>query len=136
MKYLEDFIYHSRKSNSQLSRQVIFRFPISGDAQARPVACAAEGSRHWKTTEGETKEATDWFNVESWGRLGEICEQYLSKGRLVYLEGRLKTDRFEKDGEIHYFTKVVLNQMQMLDKRPEEDEVVTPVIYEDDYWFE
>ena len=93
-------------------------------------------SRHWKTSEGETKEATDWFNVEAWGRLADICEQYLSKGRLVYLEGRLKTERFEKDGEAHYFTKVVLNQMQMLDKRPEEDEVVTPVIYEDDYWFE
>ena len=51
--------------------------------------------RHWKSSEGEAKEATDWFNVQAWGRLGEICEQYLSQGRLVFVEGRLQTDRYE-----------------------------------------
>jgi single-strand DNA-binding protein len=78
--------------------------------------------RRWKTGEGETKEATDWFNVEAWGRLGEICEQYLSKGRLVFIEGRLQTDRYEQDDEVRYFTKVIASQMQMLDRRPEEAE--------------
>ncbi|HIE56785.1 MAG TPA: single-stranded DNA-binding protein [Anaerolineales bacterium] len=79
--------------------------------------------RHWKS-EGKTKTATDWFNVEAWGKLGEICQQYLSKGRLVFIEGRLQTDRYESDGETHYFTKVVSSQMQMLDRKPEEPEVV------------
>lgn len=60
--------------------------------------------------------APDWFNVEAWGRLAEICGQYLSKGRLVYLEGRLQTDRYEQNGQTRYFTKVVLDQMQMLDR--------------------
>lgn len=78
--------------------------------------------RRWRTAEGESKEATDWFNVEAWGRLGEVCQQYLGKGRLVYLEGRLQTDRYEQQGETRYFTKVVAQTMQMLDRRAEEDE--------------
>lgn len=81
--------------------------------------------RRWKTSEGETKEATDWFNVEAWGGLGEICAQYLSKGRLVLIEGRLQTDRYEQEDEVRYFTKVIARQMQMLDRRPEETEPVT-----------
>jgi single-strand DNA-binding protein len=79
-------------------------------------------SNRWKSKEGEAKEYTDWFNIEAWGRLGEVCQQYLHKGSLVFLEGRLKTDRYEdKDGEAKYFTKVVVLAMQMLDKKPEEE---------------
>jgi single-strand DNA-binding protein len=77
-------------------------------------------TRHWRGSEGESKEATDWFNVEAWGRLGEICQEYLSKGRLVFIEGRLQTDRYEQEGEVRYFTKVIAAQMQMLDQAPEE----------------
>jgi len=83
----------------------------------------AVGER-WKTTGGEAKENTEWFNIEAWGRLGEICQQYLQKGRLVFIEGRLKTDRYEdKGGETKYFTKVVALMMQMLDRKPEEEPV-------------
>ena len=81
--------------------------------------------RRWKSSDGETKETTDWFNIEAWGRLGEICQQFLHKGSLVYLEGRLQTDRYEQEGQTRYFTKVVANQMQMLDRRPEEEEPLT-----------
>lgn len=76
-------------------------------------------TRNWKSADGEPKESTDWFNVEAWGRLGEICQQYLGKGSLVFVEGRLQTDRYESDGTIRYFTKVVASQMQMLDRRHE-----------------
>jgi len=79
--------------------------------------------RRWKSKEGETRAATDWFNVEAWERLGEICQNYLNKGRLVYIEGRLQTDRYEQEGETRYFTKVIARHMQMLDRRPEEEEV-------------
>jgi single-strand DNA-binding protein len=79
-------------------------------------------TRRWKDAEGETKEATDWFNVEAWGGLANICQEYLSKGSLVYVEGRLKTDRYEHEGETRYFTKVIARQMQMLDRKPEEAE--------------
>lgn len=78
--------------------------------------------RRWKS-DGESKETTDWFNVEVWGKLGEICQAYLSKGRLVFIEGRLQTDRYETDDETRYFTKVVASQMQMLDRKPEEPEI-------------
>ena len=71
--------------------------------------------RQWKDGEGKNKKETDWFNVEAWGRLGEVCLKYLSKGRLIFLEGRLNTDRYEKEGEIKFFTKVIARQMQMLD---------------------
>ena len=67
--------------------------------------------------DGNQQEDTEWFNVEAWGRLGEVCQEYLKKGSLIFLEGRLKTDKYEKDGEKRYFTKVVASQMQMLDKK-------------------
>lgn len=82
--------------------------------------------RRWRSAEGENREATDWFNVEAWGRLGEVCQDYLSKGRLVFLEGRLQTDRYEQDGETKYFTKVILSGMQMLDRKPGEEEAELP----------
>jgi single-strand DNA-binding protein len=80
-------------------------------------------NQHWKSAEG-TKENTEWFTVEAWGRLGEICQQYLHKGSLIFLEGRLKTDKYEdKGGETKYFTKVVAASMQMLDRKPGEEPV-------------
>ncbi len=81
-------------------------------------------TRTWKTGEGEEREATDWFNVEAWGKLGEISQQYLTKGKLVYVAGRLQTDSYEHEGETRYFTRVVARDMQMLDRKPEEAEVV------------
>jgi single-strand DNA-binding protein len=67
----------------------------------------------------------DWFNVEAWERLGEVCQQHLAKGRLVFLEGRLRTDRWTDDkSEAHFRMQVVLRQMQMLDHKLNEQEVV------------
>ncbi len=80
-------------------------------------------NRHWRGADGEAKEATDWFNVEAWGKLGEVCQKYLAKGRLVYIEGRLQTDRVETDDQVRYFTKVVASEMQMLDRKAEEPEI-------------
>ena len=66
----------------------------------------------------------DWFNIEAWDKLGEICQQYLSKGKLVFMEGRLKTHRWTDDkGEVHFRTQVVVRRMQMLDRKPGEQEV-------------
>ncbi len=79
-------------------------------------------NRHWKGSDGSSKEATDWFTVEAWGSLGEACQKILAKGRLVFVEGRLQTDRYEHDGETRFYTKVIATQMQALDKRPEEGE--------------
>ena len=81
-------------------------------------------TQRWKA-DGETKEYTDWVYVEAWGRLGEICEQYLHKGSLAYVEGRLKVDRYEEKGETRYSSKVVAHQVQMLDRKGAEEPMIT-----------
>ncbi len=81
-------------------------------------------SQRWNTA-GETKEYTEWVNIEAWGRLGEVCQEYLKKGSLVYLEGRLKTEKYEdKGGETKYYTKVVALSLQFLDKRDKDEPVM------------
>ena len=80
-------------------------------------------SNRWKK-DGEVKEYTEWVNIEAWGRLAEICNEYLRKGSLVYIEGRLKTDKYVDDtNTTRYFTKVVVQQMQMLDKKEDKGAV-------------
>jgi single-strand DNA-binding protein len=74
-----------------------------------------------KGQDGDVKEYTTWVNIEAWGRLAEICQEYLHKGSLIYLEGRLQTDQYEDKGETKYYTKVVAQTMQMLDRKPEEE---------------
>ena len=81
-------------------------------------------TQRWKSG-NETKEYTEWVNVEAWGRLGEIAQQYLKKGSLVYIEGRLKTDKYEEKGETKYFSKVIALMMQFLNKKPADEPVMT-----------
>ena len=82
-------------------------------------------SNRWKSKEGDTKEYTEWVNIEAWGRLGEVCQEYLKKGSLIYLEGRLKTDKYEEDGESRFYTKVVALAVQFLDKKPADEPMMT-----------
>ena len=81
-------------------------------------------TQRWKTG-GETKEYTDWFNIEAWGRLGEVAQQYLKKGSLIFVEGRLKTDKYEDKGETKYYTKVVALALQFLDRKPADEPVMS-----------
>ena len=80
-------------------------------------------SQRW-TSNGESKEYTEWLNIEAWGRLGEVCQEYLKKGSLIYLEGRLKTEKYEDKGETKFYTKVVALGLQFLDKKPAEEPVM------------
>lgn len=89
-------------------------------------------NRKWKSSNGEPKEATDWFNIEAWGRLGEICQKYLTKGSLVFVEGRLQTDKYEENGETRYFTKILLQSMQMLDRKEGESQAGEEVSLSDE----
>ena len=84
-------------------------------------------SQRWKTG-SELKEYTEWVNIEAWGRLGEVCQEYLKKGSLVYLDGRLKTERYEdRGGETRYFTKVVAQFLQFLSGNRAGDSVIEEV---------
>ncbi len=72
-------------------------------------------SRVWKDQQGQQQENTEYHNVVAWRRLAEICAQYLSKGRQVYVEGHLQTRSWEgQDGQKKYRTEIVADNMIML----------------------
>ncbi|MGH8308221.1 MAG: single-stranded DNA-binding protein [Steroidobacteraceae bacterium] len=76
-------------------------------------------SESWKDKQtGDLKEQTEWHNVAMFGRLGEIAGEYLRKGSQVYIEGRLRTRKWQdKQGNDRYTTEIVANEMQMLGGR-------------------
>ena len=76
-------------------------------------------SENWKDKQsGENKERTEWHNVAMFGRLGEIAGEYLKKGSKVYIEGCLRTRKWQdKSGNDRYTTEIIANEMQMLDSR-------------------
>jgi len=92
------------------------RYAPSGDAITN-ITVATTDSWKDKST-GEKKEATEWHRVVFFGRLAEIAGEYLKKGRSVYVEGRLRTRKWQdKDGQDRYTTEIVADQMQMLGSR-------------------
>ena len=75
-------------------------------------------SRRWKGTDGQMQDETEWHRIVAFGRLAEICGQYLTKGSKVYIEGRLQTNKWtDKDGNTRYTTQVIAREMKMLDSR-------------------
>lgn len=88
----------------------------SGDAIANfSIACTEK----WKDkNSGEWKEATEWIRISAFGKLAEICIEYLKKGSKVYIEGKFKTRQYEQDGVTKYTTEIRLENMLMLDGRP------------------
>ena len=74
-------------------------------------------NRTYTTADGGKKEETEWFSVVTWNKLAENCNQFLGKGRRVYVEGRLRTRSWEgQDGQKHYKTEVIANQVLFLDR--------------------
>ncbi|HRQ66231.1 MAG TPA: single-stranded DNA-binding protein [Xanthomonadaceae bacterium] len=73
-------------------------------------------SEQWKDKQtGETQERTEWHRVKFFGRLAEIAGEYLKKGRQVYVEGSLRTDKYtDKEGIERWSTDIIANEMQML----------------------
>lgn len=75
-------------------------------------------SERYKDSTGEWKETTEWHRVVAWGRLAEICQEYLKKGSQVYIEGPIQTRQWEdKDGKTRYTTEIKALTMQMLDSK-------------------
>lgn len=74
-------------------------------------------NRSWTNQQGEKQEQADFHNIVAWGKLAEICGQYLNKGKKVFIEGRLQTRDWEgQDGVRRYRTEIVANNMIMLDR--------------------
>ncbi len=66
---------------------------------------------------GQRQERTEWHRIVVFGKQAENCEKYLSKGRQVYIEGKLQTSSYEKDGQTHYATDIIANTVQFLGNR-------------------
>ena len=91
------------------------RYMSSGSAVANISIATTEA---WKDKQtGEKKERTEWHRVAAFGRLAEIMGEYLRKGSQVYIEGKLRTRKYDKDGQTHYSTEIIADQMQMLGSR-------------------
>src|SRR5690625_1587464 len=75
-------------------------------------------SERYKDKQGEWKENTEWHRVVAWGRLAEICQEYLKKGSQVYIEGPIQTRQWEdKEGQTRYTTEIKALTMTMLDSK-------------------
>jgi len=70
-------------------------------------------------TDGYGKDAPpDWHNIVVWGKAAETCHQYLHKGSLVFVGGRIRYETYEKDGVKKYITKIIANRVEFLDPKP------------------
>lgn len=95
-----------------LGRDPEVRYTKSGQAVA---SFSLATSEKWTGKDGKKEEKTEWHRVIAWGKLGEICGEYLNKGKQVYIEGRLQTREWEdNDGNKKQTTEIVANTMTML----------------------
>ena len=85
----------------------------------------AVGSQ-WKDKSGDKQESVEWVNITAFDKLGEICGQWLKKGSQVFISGKMKTDKYEKDGVTKYSTKIIAQDMQMLGGKREESGEAAP----------
>lgn len=88
------------------------RYTANGKAVANFNVATSE---NWKGQDGQRQERTEWHRIVTFGKLAEICGEYLAKGKMVYVEGRIQTRQWDdRDGNKRYTTEIVCNEMQML----------------------
>jgi single-strand DNA-binding protein len=93
---------------------------VRSTPSGQPVASfSVATSRRWKDRDGNRQEQTEWHNVVCWGKLAEVAGQYLTKGKQVFIEGRLQTRSWDdkNSGEKRYKTEVICENFQMLGSR-------------------
>lgn len=88
------------------------RYATNGDAIANFTVATSERYKDKQT--GEAVEKTEWHNVSAFRRLGEIVGEYVRKGALIYIEGKIQTRKYEKDGIERYATSIIASEMKML----------------------
>jgi single-strand DNA-binding protein len=98
-----------------LGRDAELTFTPSGQALSKTTLAT---SRKWQDkSSGEWQEETDWHNLVIWGKTAENLTQYLTKGRMIYVEGRIKNRTWEKDGVKHYATDIVVEDIVLVGNR-------------------
>lgn len=106
-----------------LGKEPDVRFMPNGEAVCNFSIATTES---WKDKNGQKQEKTEWHNVVLYRKLAEIAGEYLEKGKPVYIEGRLQTREWEKDGVKRYSTEIIGSSMQMLGSRSQTDDVHAP----------
>ena len=103
-----------------LGRDPEMRYSASGN----PMTSFSIASNHrYTTAAGERREETEWFNCTAFGRLADTCNQYLSRGQQVYVEGRLRSRQYDRrDGTPGFSLDVTVTDMQMLGRRDDMDD--------------
>ncbi|HET7771980.1 MAG TPA: single-stranded DNA-binding protein [Chloroflexota bacterium] len=100
-----------------VGRDPEMRYTQSGE----PVTTFSLATNRRTQRDGQWVDEPDWHNIVAWGKLAEQCNEYLNKGRKIYIEGRLQTRSFDnKEGVKQYRTEIVAHTMLMLDQRPRE----------------
>lgn len=100
------------------------RFTASGTAVC---SFSLATSETFKDKAGEKQQKTEWHNIQLWAKLAEIAGQYLDKGSLIYLEGRLQTRKWQdRDGNDRYTTEIVGERLQMLDSKGDRSDSGAP----------
>ena len=100
-----------------LGRDPELRYTANGQAVANFTLATTES---FSKRDGGRDEKTEWHRIVAWGKLAEICGEYLAKGRQIYVEGRIQTREWEdKDGNKRWTTEIVARNMQMLGRRSE-----------------
>ena len=97
----------------KLGRDPEMRYMPNGNPVCSISVATDEGYKDRNT--GQQVDRTEWHRVEAFGRLAEIMGEYLKKGSKIYVEGKLRTDEYEKDGIKRYSTKIIADEMTMLD---------------------
>lgn len=100
----------------RLGKDPDVRYTTDGDAIASVTLATSES---WKGKDGKKQEKTEWHNLVFFGRLAEVVGEYLKKGSLIYAEGKITTEKYDKDGEDRYITKIVAHEMKMLGAKTE-----------------
>jgi single-strand DNA-binding protein len=95
----------------RLGKDPEVRFTQGGQAVCNFTVATSES---WKDKDGQKKERTEWHRVVVWGKLAELCGEHLKKGRQCYVEGKLQTSEYEKDGVKRYTTEVIAHEVTFL----------------------
>ena len=96
----------------RLGKEPELKFTTSGKAVCNFSLATSE---KWKDQGGEVQEKTEWHRCQAWGKSAENAAKWLNKGKLAYIEGKLQTRSWEKDGQTHYTTEIVVREWQALE---------------------
>jgi single-strand DNA-binding protein len=109
--------------------KVILVGRLGRDPEMRSGVCKLSVATDYKPRDGEPK--TEWHRVTCFGKTAELAEKYLAKGRQVYIEGRLQTSSYEKDGEKRYSTEIVVHDLKFLGSKSDGAGSSGPAPYDD-----